>query len=217
MTTIWMDPVELKSSAGTIAELAMQIQETIIGTRTTCMCEVPRSLVAWIDEELNAIAVGAMQVAVGYLQEAVDCAQRAQELEAEQSLAMAQSASFAVGGGGYGDVATSVIGGSAIVGGFLLGEVQPSSTYMPVTVTIGKPTYENMPFLQDKYAHLWNNPSTAAAMSGIMDIQNDMIRTTLAPNGLSYSRGAYVDSGGDRSTSLAGAYSDPVTGKYDLP
>lgn len=215
MTTIWMDPVELTASAATLAELAMQIQETMTGTRTTCSCEVPRSLVAWIDEELNAITVGALQVAIGYLQEAIDCRQRAIELEAEQSLAMAQSAGFAVGGGSYGDIAAGIIGGGAIVGGFLLGEVGPSP-YMPITVTIGKPTYENMPFLQDKYAHLWNNPGTAAAMSGIMDSQNDMIRTILAPNGLSYSRGAYVDSGGDRSTSLAGEYRDPKTGRYDL-
>jgi hypothetical protein len=214
MTTIWMDPVELTASAANLAELAMQIQETMTGTRTTCSCEVPRSLVAWIDEELNAITVGALQVAVGYLQEAIDCRQRAIELEAEQSLAMAQSASFAVGGG-YQDWTTAVIGGSAIVGGFLLGEVGPSP-YTPITVTIGKPTYENMPFLQDRYAHLWNNPGMASAMSGILDSQNDMIRTTLAPNGLTYSRGAYVDSGGDRSTSLVGAYRDPVTGRYDL-
>lgn len=214
MTTIWMDPVELTASAASLAELAMQIQETMTGTRTTCSCEVPRSLVAWIDEELNAITVGALQVAVGYLQEAVDCRQRAVELEAEQSLAMAQSAGFAVGGSGYSDISAGIIGGSAIVGGFLLTDgITPGGGG---TMTIGKPTYENMPFLQDRYAHLWNNPGTAAAMSGIMDSQNDMIRTTLAPNGLTYSRGAYVDSGGDRSSSLVGAYRDPVTGRYDL-
>ena len=233
MTTIWMDPVELTATAGNLAELAMQIQETMTGTRTTCSCDVPRSLVAWIDEELNAITVGALQVAVGYLQEAVDCRQRAVELEAEQSLATTQANTFTVGGtdifggwlngmdvmnannGVYEDWMAGVIGGGSTVGGFLLGEVG-SSSYLPTTITIGKPTYENMPFLQDKYANLWNNPGMASAMSGILDSQNDMIRTILAPNGLTYDHGSYVDSGGDRSTSLVGAYRDPVTGRYDL-
>jgi len=231
MTTIWMDPVELTASSGTLAELAMQIQETMTGTRTTCSCDVPRSLVAWIDEELNAITVAALQVAVGYLQEAVDCRQRAVELEAEQSLAMTQSATFTVGGtdifgdwvagvtgeGGGGvmqDWMTGVIGGSAVVGGFLITDgVTPMGGG---TMTIGKPTYENMPFLQDRFAGLWSNPGTASALSGILDSQNDIVSTILAPNGLTYDHGSYVDSGGDRSSSLAGAYRDPVTGRYDL-
>lgn len=218
MTTIWMDPVELTATTATLAESAMRIQETMTGTRTTCSCEVPRSLVAWIDEELLAITVEALQVAVGYLQEAVDCGERAAELKADQSLAMAQSTSVPIGGAtSYDDWMAGVIGGGATVGGFLLGEVGSSAqSVLGGVATVGNPSYANMPFLQDGFAGIWSNPGTASAMSGIMDSQGDMIRTILAPNGLTYDDGAYVDSGGDRSSSLAGAYRDPVTGKYDL-
>ncbi|HSV38399.1 MAG TPA: hypothetical protein VLI04_06515 [Nocardioidaceae bacterium] len=215
-TTIWMDPVELTASSATLGELGMRIQETMTGTRTTCSCEVPRSLVAWIDEELLAITVAALQVAVGYLQEAVDCRQRAVALQAEQSLAMSQSTTMTIGGPQIFDN-WMTIGGPSTVGGYLITSGVSTQSVLPgYAVVGGKPTYENMPFLQDRFAGLWNNPGNAAAMTRIMDIQNDSIRTTLAPNGLTYERGAYVDSGGDRSTSLAGQYRDPVTGRYDL-
>ena len=218
MTTIWMDPVELTASAATTAELAMRIQETMTGTRTTCSCDVPRSLVAWIDEELLAITVEALQVAVGYLQEAVDCRQRAMELEAEQSLAMSQSTTVPIGGpGSFDNWMAGVIGGGATVGGFLITEGISTQSILGGVATVGgTPTYENLPFLQSQNAGLWSNPGMASAMSGIMDSQSDMISTILAPNGLTYDDGAYVDSGGDRSTSLVGSYRDPVTGRYDL-
>jgi hypothetical protein len=43
----------------------------------------------------------------------------------------------------------------------------------------------------------------------------NIIGTILAPNGLTFRNGMYEDGGGDRSSSLSGAYIDP-SGRYDL-
>jgi hypothetical protein len=61
--------------------------------------------------------------------------------------------------------------------------------------------------------------SIASLPSPIFDILSNtdanIAGTTLAPNGLTWNNGEYVDGGGDRSADLAGAYMEP-DGRYDL-
>lgn len=235
---IWIDPVELTTTSGALAEQAMRIQETVTGTRTTCTCEVPRSLIAWLDEELNAITVEALQVAVGYLQEAVDCRQRAVDLEAEQSLALqASGAAFGVDEAGW---MAGVIGGASVIGGTSdltstwLGEMSTTTAFVggqslfdlspetaTTTMTIGGPgSYEtflaNNPLLAAAENLKNTNPGAANQLFGLQSSlfqsQADMNATWLAPQGLSYvSPGLYADDFG-RSGNLGQTYRDPRTG-----
>lgn len=87
MSAIWMDPVQMKASGAALAEQALRVQETMTGTRTSCVCEVPRSLIGWLDDELEAITIGALQVALTYVTEAAELVRRADELLTGQSLA----------------------------------------------------------------------------------------------------------------------------------
>ncbi|WP_107764285.1 hypothetical protein [Nocardioides terrigena] len=223
-TAIWIDPVELTATSGALAEQAMRIQETVTGTRTTCTCEVPRSLIAWLDEELNAITVEALTVAVGYLQEALDCRQRAVELEAEQSLALQASGdAFAVDGSGW---MAGVIGGASIVGGSTMTIGGPSAFGItsdpgPTTMTIGGPgSYEtflaNNPLLAAAENLRNTNPGAANQLLGLQgslfQSQSNMAATWLAPQGLSFvSPGLYADDFG-RTGSLSQSYRDRRTG-----
>ncbi len=246
MSAIWMDPTELANEAALLAEQAMHIQETVTGTRTTCSCDVPRSLIAWLDEELLAVTEDALRVAIGYLQEAIDCKTRSNEIVADQSLvttvdpgslsAALVADGSVIGGTYFGDGITVMGGATSIVGGTYFGDgitvmggatATIGGTYFgdgitsmgPTTATIGgawsNPILDAMRNLQDR------NPAAASQLGGLNSMlnnsQSDMISTILAPNGLTFSDGSYVDAGGDRSSSLAGAYRDPYTGKYDLP
>ena len=199
---------------------------------------MPRSLIAWLDEELNAITVEALQVAVGYLQEAVDCRQRAVDLEAEQSLALqASGAAFSIDGPEW---MTGVIDGASVVGGYSdltgtwLGEMSTTTAIIggqspfgftseagPTTMTIGGPgSYEsflaNNPLLVAAQNLQATNPGAASQLFGLQSSlfqsQADMNATWLAPQGLSYvSPGLYADDFG-RSGSLSQTYRDRRTG-----
>jgi hypothetical protein len=206
MSTIFMDPTEMRGTAGMVGEQAQRIQETVTGTRTACTCEVPRSLVGWLDAELVAITESALQVAVDYLTEAVDLARRAQEIEADQSLATTCCGPLAP----TTDLTSAVVGGT-VVGGTISGFGAPATTFagVPGTTAADRATTDRM--INDMLIGMMG-PSLADVMGN----QGDGIRTILAPPGLVYNNGAYEDYGGDRSTSLSGEYQDPDTGRYDL-
>lgn len=229
MTQIWMDPAELRIAVGMLAEQAQRIQETVTGTRTICQCEVPRSMIGWLDEILVRVTEDALRVAVGYLQEAVDTGRRVQEIEADQSLAASQT-SFAgvtsIGGTSvYGGLsAQEILGGTAIVGGSSFYDDIHAPFAGPATMTIGAPSYANFPLMGFLSGVAGSGigavgGGSGRGMSGILDVPgHDSMMTILAPSGLTYDNGAYVDAGGDRaaSSSLPGAYRDPITREYDL-
>ncbi len=170
MTTIWMDPTELKAGAATLAEQAMRIQETMTGTRTTCSCEVPRSLIGWLDDELVRITEDALRVAVTYLEQAVDIATRANQIQADQSLAAAQAPLI---GGILPSVATIGGGGPVFVSGMApmtatIGGGGPSfdSGMASMTATIGGggPVFESwMAPMTATVGGSWSNPLLDAA------------------------------------------------------
>ena len=97
MTAIWIDPTELSNTADVLGSSGALIQETMTGTNTACTCEVPRSLIGWLDAELEQITVEALKVALAYLLEAIACKLISDQVIAEQSLVTTQSVSV-VGG-----------------------------------------------------------------------------------------------------------------------
>ncbi len=149
MTTIWIEPTELKATAAQLAEQAMRIQETMTGTRTTCDCEVPRSLIGWLDAELVAVTEDALRVAVVYLQQAIDGATRANQIQADQSLATAQAAPAPVGAvfgptvmGGFSALASTPSESATVMGGFSALASTPSAS---ATVMGGFSSYSSTP------------------------------------------------------------------------
>jgi hypothetical protein len=212
MTTIYLDPVAMRATAGAVAENAMRVQETVTGTRSACACDVPRSLIGWLDEELLALTVSAMEVAVAYLQAALDTVQRAQQIEADQSLVAAQADIGTVDVTSAGDLG-AVLAGSSFVGGtgsWLDGmDSGPGTTTMWIggtqgwlggmdsgagtgttTMWIGPPTYENDPMMQLAIRTQYSNPglsAQAAGLSGMLSNSSyEMNKTWLAPGGTTY-------------------------------
>lgn len=225
-----MDPIDLKASAATLAQNAVQIQETITGTRTTCTCEVPRSLIAWLDEELLDVTVAALQVAVGYLEQAVDVAQRGRQIEADQSLVAAQpgltavlAAGAIVGGTSFtsGIETQSVVGGSTIIGGTSIMSGVQSQSLLGGSMTIGGPGARetflaNNPLLAAAENLQSSNPGAAAQLMGLQSALNETSYNTakniLAPQGLSFvGSNIYEDERG-RQGSLSQTYRDPLDG-----
>jgi hypothetical protein len=186
---------------------------------------VPAHLTAWLAQELVGITEESLRVAIAYLHDAIDSRARAMQIETDQSLTSTEPS-----------LTEAVVSGSAIIGGNVLSSSLPLGPFTTTVIggdSLGTPLSGSPILTSTVVGGSWStplldaaqnlqqaNPGAAAQLFGlqqsIFDSNNDMIRTTLAPNGLTFSRGAYVDAGGDRETSLSGAYRDPVTGKYDL-
>jgi hypothetical protein len=233
-----MDPAELRQTAAFLGEQAGQIQEAMTGTRTACSCDVPRSLVGWIDDELVQITESALVAAVAVVVAGLDCAVRAAEIETDQSLALAQSTGLetsTVGGTAGSDfsfdpaewLTTMTIGGPSAAlfdtttpgAGWTVSTIGgPSDSIFDPTLqggawttsTIGGPAYS-----LSTLGSL-NGPAGASmgpVISSIMESQSDAISTILAPSGLTYSHGAYEDSGGYRGN-ISSFYEDPYSGDF---
>ncbi len=279
MSTIWIDPTELGAEAQLLGGQAQRASETVVDLVSACRAAVPVTLIAWLDEELDAIARQAMVVALGYMQEALDCKLRADEISTDQSLVATvhpgtMSAAFAGA-----DVST--------FSSWLAGMDSPAATETPVdfgawvasvgndtpttwlqpdtgawTSAIGQPAGQgwSTPDSSGWVAGVTDNPGGAAAPTGLTTTwmgdmstvdpaanqqwlaalrhfetlhpgaaspagQLDMFlannnaniaTNTFMPYGISFNNGVYIDDGGDRATSLAGAHRDPYTGRYDL-
>jgi hypothetical protein len=89
MSTIYLDPVAMDATAGAIGQHAAEVGAAIVDLETTCSAEVPPSLAGWLAEELRDIAVHVRLAEVLYVVAALDTALRAQQMQTDQSLAMA--------------------------------------------------------------------------------------------------------------------------------
>jgi hypothetical protein len=171
MTEIWMDPVELRRVGGDIARQVVVLRDTVTGVCHTCTCDIPRSTVAWLDAELVALTEDALRAAVGYLEQVVDLADRANQIEADQAAA------------GVPVAATTTVGGVPLVGGLVGSTTIGGGGAVDPLIKLGAAVGMGSP-----------------VFSTIMDIQqtnSDMIGTWLAPSGLTVDNGQFVDSGGD--------------------
>jgi hypothetical protein len=133
MTTIVMDPVEMRMVADLVGTQMGALQDTMVGTRAACTCEVPRSLVGWIDDALVEITTEALQAGIAYLNAAIDLKARADEIAVNQSLALQVDPTAGIVGG-------TVVGGQASDGFTILGsDGQPVelSALLTGTGTVG--------------------------------------------------------------------------------
>jgi hypothetical protein len=89
MSTIYLDPVAMDATAGAIGEHAKEVDVAIGDLETACAAEVPPSLAGWLTDELRDIAVHARLAELVYVVAALETAVRAQQIQADQSLATA--------------------------------------------------------------------------------------------------------------------------------
>lgn len=258
MSTIYLDPVAMDSTAGAVGQHAREVDDVIATLETACCANVPAHLAGWLAEELHDIALNCRLAALLYTVAALDTAMRGQQIAADQSLAAAWPSLDAP----FGDLTQSPLGlqaalaGSSVVGGtsaafdvsipmpttmtiggdstftfpasgidtiMTIGGTAPytsSDISSSFTMTIGPPTWQNDPFLLMASQLQNTNPGLSnqlLGVSGMLSQTNDnIIGTILAPNGLTYENGAYVDSGGDRG-SMSNVYPDPyVPGRYEV-
>jgi hypothetical protein len=206
MSEIWMQPTEMRGIATVLGQQSIRIRDAVLGVCTACACDVPRSLVAWVDDELMAITEDAVRAVVGYLEEAVDTMTRANQIAADQSLVASQATLGAPAGNTVWSPVAAQTGWSPVAG-------TGPGVFFPATggVDPERATTDAMVLAQ-----INNQSPLMPSFANVIANTGDGISTILAPSGLTFSNGSYVDSGGDRSTSLAGEYRDPVTGKYDI-
>jgi hypothetical protein len=89
MSAIYLDPAAMDVTAGAVGEHAREVDTAIDDLESACAAEVPPSLAGWLADELHDIAVHARLAEVHYLVAALDTALRAQQIQADQSLATA--------------------------------------------------------------------------------------------------------------------------------
>lgn len=222
MTTIWIDPHELDVAAMALGEQAMRVQETVTGTRATCTCEVPRALVDWLDQELNAITVGALEVVLGYLQQALDIKQRAAQVRAEQSLVTTQGVlpssvdlGALIAAGVPGGLSLVIGGGPSIVGS------GPSTGGIALTIAGGPAIATGGPSWNDVFDTIGNvrldsGPRGGGGpdLTGFWNETGDIARSWMTPPGVTFDNGQYVDEGGNRASSLSSGYVSTYTGRH---
>ena len=112
MSTIFLDPVQMDATAGHVGEHVQQVTALAGDLETACSAVVPTSLGAWLTEELHDIAVTVQMIALLYAVAALDTAQRAQQIQADQSLA----------------TAAPTFTDAPLVGSFVLGSATPATT-----------------------------------------------------------------------------------------
>ena len=129
MSTIFLDPVQMDATAGHIGEHVNELTTLTADLETACSAAVPASIAGWLAEELRDIALTARMIALLYSVAALDTAQRAQQIQADQSLATAAPSLAATSPaftgaplvGGFGAFASTTAGtgstGSMVLGG----------------------------------------------------------------------------------------------------
>lgn len=244
MSTIFLDPVQMDATAGHIGEHVNELTTLTADLETACSAAVPASIAGWLAEELRDITVTARMIALLYSVAALDTAQRAQQIQADQSLATAApslasaSPTFTgaplVGGfGAYGSPVPSIsdlTGGSPLVGGFgaygssTIGSVFDSGQPMAGGLFLGATSTSGHVFsagLSTEAFAFHNRPWGSSTLSGTFGggstwPWNSNLANILAPDGLSaVSPGVYEDQYGQQGT-LNQTVRDPRTGDAEF-
>jgi hypothetical protein len=244
MSAIYLDPAAMDDTAGAVAEHAREVDTAIGDLESACAAEVPPSLAGWLADELHDIAVHARLAEVLYLVAALDTALRAQQIQADQSLATALPALDAPA---LCEVITSydpgVLHGTAVVTGTRPWDtsvtfVDPGPLTMgsSTSVAVGAvPAGPGVTFVDPgllvietstPVVAITGNPTwewepflaTGGPGSGVLPgpITANVVYEILGPSGVRYSDGAYVDHQGDRG-GLGRVYEDPYRpGSYEV-
>jgi hypothetical protein len=112
MSTVFLDPVQMDATAGHIGDHVRELTALVADLESAGSAVVPASLAGWLVEELHDIAVTAQLIALVYSLAALDTAQRAQQIQADQTLA----------------TAAPRFTDAPLVGGFVLGTATLAST-----------------------------------------------------------------------------------------
>lgn len=202
MTDIVMDPVQMRAGVQVIAEQVVLTQETMTGTTTTCMCEVPRSQVAWIDAELVAITEEALRVCIGYLEAGLDMATRANQIEADQATVAATPDTGTVT-----DLNEALLAGSVVGGTDTHVWDLPDGWTLPSVAVVGGVSREqflaNNPLLAlaDKHPGTALGAQALGLFSALNESNAEMSRVwTLSRPGASYIGGGLFEGGGITGT-----------------
>jgi hypothetical protein len=203
MSAIYLDPAAMDATAGAVAEHAREVDTAIGDLESACAAEVPPSLADWLADELHDIAVHARLAEVLYLVAALDTALRAEQIQADQSLATAWPGPTVSVIGGTGPAIAGTTGPSTLaVGG---------SSPFPGGVTGGQWVMALAPLDFEAFAGL-NNPDNYPGASGFVDVA-DRARASadgnlFAPSGTTFSHGVYIDDRGNRGP-LSAVYVNP--------
>jgi hypothetical protein len=179
MSTIYLDPVAMDATAGLISDHVAEAEAAGADLETACSAQVPASLAGWLADELRDISVHVRMSALVYALAALDTALRAQQIQADQSLATATPAlattsptfgPTVIGGfSAYGTPAPTMAeltGGSAVVGGFFLGASPgPGAVSMPGLST--EAFLANNPLLAAANNLQGTNPAAAGQLFGL--------------------------------------------------
>jgi hypothetical protein len=211
MSTIFLDPVEMDATAGHVGDHVREVSALAADLESACSAVVPASLAVWLAEELHDIAVTVQMIALLYSLAALDTAQRAEQIQADQSLAAAAPALAS---------ATPTFTGAPLVGGgqgYLAGQVDTSSytpTYgMAQGYLAGQvDTSSYVPTYGMAHGMLLGASGPNTPLGGYTPVLggsgsqvhwgwNSNIANILAPRGLSaVSPGIYVDQFGHQGT-----------------
>jgi hypothetical protein len=221
MSAIYLDPAAMDATAGAVAEHAREVDTAIGDLESACAAEVPPSLADWLADELHDIAVHARLAEVLYLVAALDTALRAEQIQADQSLATAWPGPTVSVIGGTGPAiagttgpSTVAVGGTgpAIAGTAAVSTVAVGgSSPFPGGVTGGQWVMALAPLDFEAFAGL-NNPDNYPGASGFVDVA-DRARASadgnlFAPSGTTFSHGVYIDDRGNRGP-LSAVYVNP--------
>jgi hypothetical protein len=211
MSTIYLDPAAMDATAGAISGHAYEVGAAIGDLETTCAAEVPPSLAGWLAEELRDIAVHARLAEVLYVVAALDTAFRAQQIQADQSLATAAVAPVATtvaftetvmgGFSSYGSPVASIsdlTGGSLPpAGGFLLGASGPNTPLGGYTPVLG-------------------GGSGSGGSGFVFDTYDSFTANLLLPLGLSAVEPGVVEDRTGRQGPITRTYRNPRTGDVEV-
>jgi hypothetical protein len=227
MSTIYLDPVAMDATAGAIGEQARGAAAAVESLETACWAQVPPALEGWLAEELHDIALNARMAALLYVVSALDTTLRAQQIQADQSLAaavLAPASTSPVFGptlmGGFSALASTanptvadLTGGPAVVGGYFLGASPgPGAVSMPGLTTDA--FLANNPLLGAANNLQATNPAAAAQLLGLHGLISDSnatmvgVRTNGGPGASYIGNGLYRGHDGSIGT-IANVYRDP--------
>lgn len=230
MSAIFLDPVQMDATAGAIGQHAREAETLVVDLESACSAVVPPSLAGWLADELRDIAVHVRMVALLYTVAALDTALRAQQIQADQSLAtaapsLASTSSTFTGAplvGGFGAFGSMVTGPDYTGGSPLVGGTAPFATSTATTGFTAGASIVGGFFLGTSGPNTplgGYTPALGGSSLGLPTLSgasswpwNSNIANILAPSGLSaVAPGVFEDETG-RQGGLGRTYRDPRTG-----
>jgi len=168
MTTVWMDPAELRPACTTIAQQSVRLRDAALSLYSSCTCSMPPAIAGTVAAEVEAITIEILRAAIVYLEQVIDTWKRADEITGDQSVASAVSApaTMTIGGNAF---------GSALVGGGSSG----GAAVMTIGGTSRESFLANNPLLAAAENLRNRNPAAAAQLSGLHTFIQDSNNRTI--------------------------------------